>query len=620
VTRAVRLVSVAFASAFVLAFLSPGCSNPCDDLEDLCARCGDVDYRASCEAIATKRNGAVCSGELASFRVFCTEAGQGGGGGEAPAPTGCVPGESRCVNQCVNVQANATFCGSCNVQCQAGELCVGGSCVAGDACPPTHPDKNTQGGCTDRKSDPTCCGADCSRCSSSLACVDGTCVEPSSCKGDLCLGACTSLFDDPLHCGKCGNACKPGQVCSAGICSAECAGGLVQCCGKCIDPTADPVHCGGCDPSCPEATAGAGGSGGGTTDAPACPNGHVECAGTTPLCSACSCVSDNQCTMVELKSVCGGACVDLQTDPKHCGKCDQSCGPGQKCSAGICISGECPPGKTECSGACVDLQSDAANCGSCGNSCDLANTGEVCDIGVCTPACSPPREQCGAGCVETSKDPLHCGKCGNACAKGQVCASDGNGGAACLTSCPAGLVNCGGACVDLRQDFNHCGSCGNTCNDDNVCTADRCVFGAQGGTCENESGAKLCSAEDKPCSETKCDAKLGCIEKPLSPAAIVAGCTSKPSAAPAAWSAEDINDLTVPTCLWCNAATPESPCVFSERTDKIGCTTDSCDPNRVAKPSSKNNDAFCQKADPAKSKCCAQKAAQNTSGCFATCP
>lgn len=613
-TRAARLVSVAFASALILAFFSPGCSNPCDDLVSLCARCGDADYRTACEAIAAKRNGAVCSGELASFRAFCTEEGQGGSGGGGVPTSGCNLTETRCLNQCVNLEANSTFCGSCNVQCKAGELCVSGECVAGDTCPATVPDKNTQGGCTNQDSDPSCCGADCSRCSAALACVDGSCVEPSSCKGDLCLGACTNLFDDPLNCGKCGNSCKPGEVCSAGVCSSACTNGLLQCCGKCVDPTTDPVHCGGCDPSCPEAASGAGG---GAPVESACSMGYRKCTGTTPICSACVCVSSDQCTVIEQKTVCGDSCVELGTDPQNCGTCGTSCGPNQKCSNGACISGSCPAGKTACGGACVDLQSDAANCGSCGTACDLANTGKVCDLGVCTADCTLPRERCGATCVDISQDPLNCGKCGNVCAKGEVCATDGSGGASCLKSCPTGLVNCGGACVDLRQDFNHCGSCGNTCNDDNVCTADSCVFGAEGGKCQNESGAKLCPGTDDPCQESKCDAKKGCVTTPLSAAAIVAGCTSDKGSVPPGWSTDDVLGPNTVECLWCDKSNPKNPCKFQERSDNIDCTVDSCDPKRVNEPTSTPNDAFCN-ADPKKAKCCPAKAV-NGAGCFASC-
>ena len=35
---------------------------------------------------------------------------------------------------------------------------------------------------------------------------------------------------------------------------------------------------------------------------------------------------------------CGGTlCVDVESDPAHCGGCDESCAPGQLCSAGSCV-------------------------------------------------------------------------------------------------------------------------------------------------------------------------------------------------------------------------------------------------------------------------------------------
>lgn len=36
-------------------------------------------------------------------------------------------------------------------------------------------------------------------------------------------------------------------------------------------------------------------------------------------------------------SMCGGACVDTQVDPDHCGGCDGGCASGQRCEAGECV-------------------------------------------------------------------------------------------------------------------------------------------------------------------------------------------------------------------------------------------------------------------------------------------
>jgi hypothetical protein len=78
-------------------------------------------------------------------------------------------------------------------------------------------------------------------------------------------------------------------------------------------------------------------------------------------------------------SVCGGACVDTQTDAKNCGACGHACAGGSACMLGACTctlaTGN--PG-TPCSGACTDTQTDAQNCGACGKVCD-----GTCSYGGC---------------------------------------------------------------------------------------------------------------------------------------------------------------------------------------------------------------------------------------------
>jgi hypothetical protein len=35
-------------------------------------------------------------------------------------------------------------------------------------------------------------------------------------------------------------------------------------------------------------------------------------------------------------SVCGNSCVDIQTDPQHCGTCGVACTANQDCVNGVC--------------------------------------------------------------------------------------------------------------------------------------------------------------------------------------------------------------------------------------------------------------------------------------------
>ena len=125
------------------------------------------------------------------------------------------------------------------------------------------------------------------------------------------------------------------------------------------------------------------------------------------------------------KKMCGGVCVDVLTDPNHCGGCDHPCSPGSSCANGTCTSGPviCPPGLTNCGGTCTNLLFDNSNCGACGTVC----TTGVCCSGVCGVSCGSGR--CCPGpttcCTGTSG--------------GNVCCDPGS---TCCPGTPAGNVCC----------------------------------------------------------------------------------------------------------------------------------------------------------------------------------
>jgi hypothetical protein len=71
---------------------------------------------------------------------------------------------------------------------------------------------------------------------------------------------------------------------------------------------------------------------------------------------SCACPAPN--------AVCGGTCVNLQTDTNNCGACGSACMANQSC-----ISGACACTGLVCNGACVNPNTDNNNCGACGNVC-----------------------------------------------------------------------------------------------------------------------------------------------------------------------------------------------------------------------------------------------------------
>lgn len=329
-------------------------------------------------------------------------------------------------------------CGGCDVVCDPRAYCEGGGCVCeGDSCGPD---------CTDLSRDADHCGTCDTVCPvDARFCDDGVCVACEDVGRTLCGADCLDTRTDEDNCGDCGVACDAGLVCSGGACiegtcEDECGADAI-CCESpfggggdfdggvrevdggviggegpgCTSPDSDEYNCGGCDVLCATlewcdrgvCSCSTRDEGGGDADADG-DEGFGLAAGVDedPI------------------RACGGACVNTDRDPEHCGDCDVRClAPEPYCYTGTCRS--CASlGRDDCAGTCVNLDFDAANCGACGEACD---PGEGCVFGACVPGDS---DDCGA------------------CPDGTVC---------CET--PWGE----GDCADLRRDSGNCGGCGVEC-------------------------------------------------------------------------------------------------------------------------------------------------------------
>ena len=130
---------------------------------------------------------------------------------------------------------------------------------------------------------------------------------PSICGDDVCNGTetCSSCFND------CG-ACPP--ICGDDVCNGT------ETCSSCFN------DCGACPPICGDDVC----------------NGTETCSSCSNDCGACPpCPSGLQ--------DCFGVCVDVDTDPNHCGGCGSACA-GGTCTAGVC---ECPEGQVFCEGGFI---------------------------------------------------------------------------------------------------------------------------------------------------------------------------------------------------------------------------------------------------------------------------
>lgn len=130
-------------------------------------------------------------------------------------------------------------------------------------------------------------------------------------------------------------------------------------------------------------------------------------------------------------------------------------------------SDECLAPRTECGSQCVDTNSDPRHCGECNNRCD-----SFCSEGECATSCAGSLMACGDACVDLATSSDHCGECDNPCTADRMCVSGG-----CV--CGMGLSECGDTCVDRMTSTEHCGRCDNPCEQDEICAEGTCQPGAE---------------------------------------------------------------------------------------------------------------------------------------------
>jgi glucosylceramidase len=188
--------------------------------------------------------------------------GTGGTGNTGGATGQCGSGLMACNGSCVNVQTDNQNCGTCQLACDTGTVCQGGSCVCATGL------FSCSGQCVSSNTDH--CGASCAACPSGNVCNDGQCASSCGSGSTMCGdGACSSNIDS-AHCGTSCTLCGGGASCTNGTCTCG-VSGQQNCNGTCIDTSSNASNCGSCGQacgsgqSCLNGTCTGGGSTGGAT-------------------------------------------------------------------------------------------------------------------------------------------------------------------------------------------------------------------------------------------------------------------------------------------------------------------------------------------------------------------
>lgn len=347
----------------------------CDGKDNNCDGQVDENPDTLCNPGFTCSNG-VCVPKVCGVEQYCPEGFACTGGACTAAPCGaggtlCGAGQvceyGACVDPCAGVHcATGATCasgvcsgGGCyNASCAPGLVCHDGACAA-DPCATVACPSGT-----------FCRAGDCVQACTFVTCPAGQrCGADGFCAPDLCAG----------------KACAPDQVCVGGACEADpclglgCGRGQVCDAGKCVDDPCASIACpagqclgGQCyaaavtaPPAPPPPKASSSGCSSSSAEgAPlsvlllllAVPLARRRRAGarggartgTLLVLAAAAALAVTACGKEAAKATfdpatcaqtCGETrCVDVQSDPGHCGRCDTSCGAGQ-----ICVDATCGP-------------------------------------------------------------------------------------------------------------------------------------------------------------------------------------------------------------------------------------------------------------------------------------
>ncbi len=272
---------------------------------------------------------------------------------------------------------------------------------------------------------------------------------------------------------------QPDVACSAGL----------YCGASCVDTSTDVRHCGRCGNDCTALTG-------------------VD--GAAVRCSGGACVLTGAClpSRAHCSANAQDGCETDVTAPTRCGDCSTRCAePAPLCSLLVdsaggrryaCVSG-CPGASpSRCGGSCVDLTTDPAHCGACSNGCPAPQNGmATCRAGVCGVTCGAGRHSCGAMCADDSSTAT-CGTSCTPCPPPPANATATCNGTSCGFACNAGFHNCAGACVS-DSAVTSCGALCNPCTSPANANA-TCVGGVCGFSCNsgyvNSAGACVVALAD----------------------------------------------------------------------------------------------------------------------------
>lgn len=226
---------------------------------------------------------------------------------------------------------------------------------------------------------------------------------------------------------------------------------------------------------------------------------------------------------------CGEDCVDISSDPAHCGACDVSCGEGL-CTNGLCEPAACEAGTSWCqdSLSCEDLAVGPNDCGVCGNDCTTEQAcidGQclACDGGACDDACElQGLTFCGteAGCRDLMNEREHCGECNRDCNDVFWQISDPN-----IGPYSHDLTCAEGICYDgTPQDGTPC----EPSPDFDICAVENC----ESPPWEYECREKFCGGRCYPCPAHHACINDECVYENPCPDNLEACCTGSTNISP----------------------------------------------------------------------------------------